>query len=205
MRDLILNNESYTEEQWREIADYNRDDVLLTIPLLEAIAPTIDVPAALYRGRYAIAVVDMESRGIPISLHAPGRAAGSMAGAANVLHPPRRRVRPVRRRRILQGRTVSNLVDGRGWATSWPRTTTGKLALTTRAIGKQAKQHPELKPLQHLRDQIAELRLGSFSTPSAPMAIAAVQSCRSGPAPAAISRAAGTRCFCCRCRPGCTA
>ena len=39
MRDLILNNESYTDEQWREIADYNRDDVLDAIPLLEAIAP----------------------------------------------------------------------------------------------------------------------------------------------------------------------
>ena len=67
VRDLILNNESYSDEQWREIADYNRDDVLLTIPLLEAIAPTIDVPAALFRGRYATAVVDMEARGIPIS------------------------------------------------------------------------------------------------------------------------------------------
>ena len=68
MRDLILSNDSYSDEQWREIADYNRDDVLLTIPLLEALAPTIDVPAALFRGRYATAVVDMEARGIPISM-----------------------------------------------------------------------------------------------------------------------------------------
>ena len=42
--------------------------MLLTILLLEAIAPTIDVPAALFRGRYATAVVDMEARGIPISM-----------------------------------------------------------------------------------------------------------------------------------------
>ena len=53
------------------------------------------------------------------------------------------------------------LADGKGWGTSWPRTNTGKLALTA---GRSASRPsaPELKPLQHLRDQIAELRLGRF-------------------------------------------
>src|SRR5262245_51302600 len=60
MIDLIVNNSEHTEQQWREIEDYNRDDVLLTIPLLETLAPTIDLPAALFRGRYAKAVTDME-------------------------------------------------------------------------------------------------------------------------------------------------
>jgi hypothetical protein len=63
VRDLILGKppEDYTEDEWREIEDYNRADVLLTVPLLEALAPTIDVPAALLcslrrrRGRYGAA------------------------------------------------------------------------------------------------------------------------------------------------------
>ena len=38
MRDLILNNETYTQEQWLVIADYNRDDVLDAIRLLEFLA-----------------------------------------------------------------------------------------------------------------------------------------------------------------------
>jgi hypothetical protein len=54
------------------------------------------------------------------------------------------------------------LADTRGWSTSWPRTATGKLELTGRVLGRQAKQYPGLRPLQHLRDQIAELRLGRF-------------------------------------------
>src|SRR6478735_1827233 len=54
------------------------------------------------------------------------------------------------------------LADRRGWSTSWPRTATGKLELTGRVLGRQAKQYPGLRPLQHLRDQIAELRLGRF-------------------------------------------
>ena len=52
------------------------------------------------------------------------------------------------------------LVDSKGWGYSWPRTETGRLALTGKVLGKQAKQYPVLKPLQHLRDSIAELRLG---------------------------------------------
>jgi hypothetical protein len=38
MRDLILNNETYTPEQWLEIADYNREDVLDAARLLEVLA-----------------------------------------------------------------------------------------------------------------------------------------------------------------------
>ena len=162
LRDLILNNETYSDEQWHEIADYNRDDVLLTIPLLEAIAPTIDVPAALFRGRYATAVVDMEARGIPISVH-----------HLAALREQWQALRMFFIRRddafgLYDGTgsfkedRFQTLADTRGWSTSWPRTATGKLALTTKALGKQAKQYSELRPLQHLRDQIAELRLGRF-------------------------------------------
>ena len=45
--DLILNNTHYTEEQWREIEASNRHDVLCESQLFEALAPTIDLPAAL--------------------------------------------------------------------------------------------------------------------------------------------------------------
>jgi DNA polymerase family A len=162
LRDLILNNEIYSDEQWHEIADYNRDDVLLTIPLLEAIAPTIDVPAALFRGRYATAVVEMEARGLPVSAHH--------------LAALREQWQALRMFFIRRDDTFGlydnngsfkedrfrTLADTKGWSTSWQRTGTGKLALTAKALSKQAKQHVELKPLQHLRDQIAELRLGRF-------------------------------------------
>jgi hypothetical protein len=43
MRDLILNNRHYSEEQWAEIRDYNIDDVNADIPLFLVHAPTIEV------------------------------------------------------------------------------------------------------------------------------------------------------------------
>src|SRR5262249_11341198 len=162
MRDLILNNTEYTEEQWREIEKYNRDDVLEEGEVLEAIAPKIDLPAALFRGRYLKAVSPMELRGLPVDVD-------YLRGE---LEPnwPALRMYYIRRDdafglydddgSFCEDR-LEALVEQRGWA-SWPRTPTGKLETKSRTIGKQCKRHPELRQFQRLRDQIAELRLGKF-------------------------------------------
>jgi DNA polymerase I len=160
VRDIIINNANYSEDQWGEIDDYNRDDVLLTIPLLEALAPSIDVPAALFRGRYAAAVADMEVRGLPVDadyVH-------ELAAQWQVL-----RLFYIRRDdefglydddgSFCEDRFEA-LIKAHNW--TWPRTPTGRLTLDSRTIGKQVKPHPELRRLQKLRDQIAELRLGAF-------------------------------------------
>jgi len=52
------------------------------------------------------------------------------------------------------------LIEARGWV--WTRTASGRPELRSRTIGKMCKRYPELRPLQKLRDQIAELRLGAF-------------------------------------------
>ena len=65
------------------------EDVFDAIRLLEAIAPLIDVPVALYRGRYGTPVARIEATGIPISAPSFGRIREQLAGAADVLHPAR--------------------------------------------------------------------------------------------------------------------
>jgi hypothetical protein len=56
---------------------------------------------------------------------------------------------------------IEDLIKKKRWL-NWPRTVTGKLELNSKVIGKQVRYHPELRHLQQLRDQIAELRLGTF-------------------------------------------
>ena len=57
MRRLILDHTDYTPEQWREIEAYNRSDIIAgTVPLLDAMAGSVDLPRALHRGRYMMAV-----------------------------------------------------------------------------------------------------------------------------------------------------
>lgn len=160
MRDLILSKTEYSEEEWRRIEDYNRGDVLLDIPLLGALAATIDLPAALFRGRYAKTVAAMEMGGIPVDVE--------------YLHGLKTDWQALRMFYIrrddqfalydeqgsFHGDRFEALVQTRGW--TWPRTATGRLELRAKAFGKMVKRYPELKPLQRLRDQVSELRLGAF-------------------------------------------
>jgi DNA polymerase I len=161
INNLVLGKEDYSEEDWQEIEYCNRHDVLQEAALFGELAPGIDVPAALFRARYAIAVSDIEARGLPIDVDF----LDALAGQWQAL-----RMHYIRRDDTLglydeQGSFCEDrfaaLVKVRGW-TAWPRTPTGRLELRNRTIGKQARNHPELRPLQRLRDQIAELRLGAF-------------------------------------------
>ena len=156
----ILTKAEYTPEEWREIVAMNRQDVQQEAALFGTIARTIDLPAALFRGRYAKAVTAMEAHGIPIDVDylAELKAQWQML-----------RMFYIRRDdtfglyddagSFCEDRFEA-LIKTRGW--TWPRTPTGRLELRSKTIGKQCKHHSELRPLQKLRDQIAELRLGAF-------------------------------------------
>jgi DNA polymerase I len=160
MRDLILDNTDYTEDQWRMIEDYNRGDVEQDIPLLQKLAPGIDLPAVLFRGRYLRTASVVEMYGLPADTDYVSELEADW---------PALRLFYIRRDdnfglyddagSFREGR-LEALAEARGWA--WPRTASGRLELNSRTLGKMCKRYPELKPLQKLRDQIAELRMGAF-------------------------------------------
>jgi DNA polymerase I len=160
MRDLILDHTDYSDEEWLAIEGYNCDDVLFDIPLLEALAPRIDLAVALFRGRYSKAVAAMEAQGIPIDaeylrdLQTYWQALRMFYIARDDVFDVYDDVGSFREDRF------EALIRDRGW--TWPRTPTGRLALDKKTFGKQCRQRPELQRLQKLRDQIAELRLGAF-------------------------------------------
>jgi DNA polymerase-1 len=160
VRDLILSKTEYSEDEWKEIEDYNREDVLLSIPVVEALAPTIDLPVALFRGRYAAAVADMEARGLPVDVD-----------YLRELETNWQALRLFYIRRddglglydesgVFKEDRLEAVAKARNW--NLPRTPTGKIEVKSRALGKCARHYPELRAVQKLRDQIAELRLGRF-------------------------------------------
>jgi len=70
---LILSGGPWTEQQQKDILDYCESDVLALKRLLPAMLPIIDLPHALYRGRYMCAVAAIERNGIPIDRPALAR------------------------------------------------------------------------------------------------------------------------------------
>src|SRR5262249_45669569 len=105
-----------------------------------------DVPAALFRGRYAKTVAVVDAHGLPVD-----------ADGINDLaaHWHALRMFYIRRddqfglyddKGSFREDRFEAIVKVRGWA--WPRTATGKLALNGKTFGKQCKYHPELRSLQ---------------------------------------------------------
>jgi DNA polymerase family A len=160
MIDLVLSKTEYTEEEWREIEHCNRDDVLEEMAVLEALAPTIDLAPALFRGRYAAPVADMEANGLPVDVDCLRELETNW---------PALRMFYIRRDDALglydengtfKEDRLEAVAKARGW--NLPRTATGKIEVKSRSLGKYARHYPELRAVQRLRDQIAELRLGRF-------------------------------------------
>ena len=68
MRDLVLRGGPWSREEQIKILDYCESDVAALARLLPAMLPRIDLPRAIYRGRYMAAAASMEFTGVPINL-----------------------------------------------------------------------------------------------------------------------------------------
>jgi hypothetical protein len=129
---------------------------------LSALAPEIDLLAALFRGRFLKVVAPMERCGLPIDSEYLALLLDRWQDLR--LHY----IRALDHDGLydedghFSEERFFALIESRGWAPGWPRTPTGRYELKAKTFGKQVKRHPELRPLQQLRDQIAELRLGAF-------------------------------------------
>jgi DNA polymerase-1 len=161
MRQLIISKANYSPEEWRLIENYNRSDVATgTIPLLKAMAASIDLPRALHRGRYMKAVTRQEWEGLPtdveyltqlsaqwepLQLHFIARddEFGLYEGTS------------------FREQRLWGLIAAQHW--DWPLTKHGRPALERKVLRQQAKRYPALKRLVRLRDSIAELRISKLA------------------------------------------
>ncbi len=161
MRDVILNNVDYTEEQEREIREYNREDVDDTVRLLPVMARSIDLPRALLRGRYSgCAVARMEWTGLPIDALYLNRLIENWERIQRHYIERDDELGLYEGTSFREGR-LFDLITARGW--DWPFTEHGRPELKIKTVGRQAKRYPELRKLVQLREQIAELRISKLA------------------------------------------
>jgi DNA polymerase I len=136
-RQVILENENYTEEQWRGIEWYNRSDVDATVSLLDVMESTIDWPHALHRGRYMATAARIERVGLPVD-----------RDRLTIFIEHWNAIKRYYIQRDddfklyndddlgFEHARLEKLVKERGW--DWPRTPTGLLDLRSKTLWKQA-------------------------------------------------------------------
>ena len=68
MRALALRGGTWTSGEKSSLLDYCESDVTSLVVLLEAMAPQLNMPRALLRGRYMKAAARIEDNGIPVDV-----------------------------------------------------------------------------------------------------------------------------------------
>ena len=81
MRDLAIRGGPFTDRERQDLLDYCEADVQSLAHLLPKMAPSIDWPRALLRGRYTAAVAHMERTGTPIDVDTLDRLRGHWQAA----------------------------------------------------------------------------------------------------------------------------
>jgi len=160
-RDLLMTGGPWTEEQRTGILNYCESDVDATARLLAAMMRRghIDLPRALFRGRYAPALTHMQKAGVPLDQN-----------RFELLQQNEESVK----RHLLQtlGAEYDDVYDeqGRfgerrfmrylvrsGW--SWPLLDSGELDTKEKTFKAMAEIHPELESLRQLRFTLDKLKL----------------------------------------------
>jgi hypothetical protein len=157
MRQLALRGGPWTAEERQALLAYCESDVVALSKLLPRIAPWLDLPRALLRGRYMKAAAQMEWTGVPIDVE-----------ALSVLRPHWANIQD---QLIARVDTTYGVFDGRTfkaqrWAQwlaahniPWPRLPTGELALDDETFKAMAQAYPVVNPIRELRASLSKMRL----------------------------------------------
>ncbi len=155
-RDLVLRRGPWTDTERIGILDYCETDVVALANLYPKMAPLLDWPRALLRGRYMQALAGMETNGLPIDTDMLTKL---------IQHWPR-----IQNRLIADIDAEFQVYDGHTFKAArfaaylaaqgipWPTLPTGRLALDDDTFKDMAEVYPQLSPLRELRSTLSTMR-----------------------------------------------
>jgi DNA polymerase-1 len=157
MRQLVTTRRSWSEPEKAAVLDYCASDVDALAALLPVMAPSIDWPRALLRGRYTAAVARMERTGIPIDAPRHARLVSDWGNIKRHLIVEVDKEFNVYEGTVFKQARFASYLKTHGIA--WPHLPSGALALDGDTFDEMARVHPKLRPLYELRSSLGELRL----------------------------------------------
>jgi DNA polymerase I len=156
MRSLAMRGGPYTTSERTALLKYCESDVDSLAKLLPVMISGIDLPRAMLRGRFMIALAKIERAGVPLDV----------ATYTRFLVHWERLVETVIRELDVYGIYESStfkLYRFKEWLwerdLSWPYLETGSLDLNGDAFGMMTELQPAVKPIAELRDLLSQLRL----------------------------------------------
>jgi hypothetical protein len=160
MQRLAMRGGPWTKSEQDKLLDYCESDVVALAKLLTKMAPALDLPRALLRGRYMKAAAHIEYTGIPIDTDALSILRSNWSLIQEELI--KKIDAPYR---AFEGRTfkialweqylIKNNKD-------WPRLPSGRLALDDDTFREMARSDPDIAPMRELRVSLSQMRLADL-------------------------------------------
>jgi DNA polymerase-1 len=157
MRQLVLSGGPWTETDRQSILDYCETDIVALDGLLTAMAPRIDLPRALLRGRYMKAVSAMQMNGTPIDVRTLRRLQTHWPELQNRLIAEIDRQYGVYDGRTFKADCWAEYLAREG--IPWPRLDSGRLDLSDETFRQMARVYPQVAAMRELRASLSEMRL----------------------------------------------
>ncbi len=160
MRDLILRGHLFAMSEQRDILDYCTEDVHALERLLPAMLTVIELPYAIFRGRYTKAVARMEFSGIPIDT---STFISLKQSWGDIKEQAVQAVESEYGFDVYQGIQWSDerfaaLLQRLNIKNQWPRTEWGRLSVQDDTFKIMTNRYPELEPLRQVRSMLTQLR-----------------------------------------------
>ena len=160
-RDLILRGGPWDCDERQRILDYCQSDVDALARLFGRMAPGLDLPRALLRGRYMAAAARMEWEGVPLDVATLTRLQLGWERIKTALIADIDAPYGVYEGTSFKIQRFEHyLVHG---GISWPRLPSGQLDLADDTFRERAKSEPRIAPLRELRKSLSQLRLSSLT------------------------------------------
>ncbi len=161
MRDLAIRGGPYTDSERDDLLNYCAGDVYVTAKLYDKMLPTIDMPRAMLRARYMLAVARMERTGIPIDV-----------GIFEFLRSRWEEIKVSLVKAVdaeygvYMGTTFKavlfELYLREQGIKDWPTCRSGVLSTSDEVFRDMSQRYPQLAPPQELRSTLGKLKLGDF-------------------------------------------
>ena len=158
---MILRGGPWTDAERQAILDYCESDVEALARLLPAMLPRIDLPRALLRGRYMVAVARMERNGIPIDVETLEQLRAYWSDIQDQLIAEVDRDYGVYEGRTFKADRFAELLGRNN--IPWPRLGSGQLDLSDDTFREMARAYPLVAPLRELRVALSQMRLADIA------------------------------------------
>lgn len=163
-REIAMRGPPWGEEQRAQLLAYCTSDVDATARLFDRMAPAIDLPRALFRGRYMAAAARMEWNGTPID-----------TATLATLREQWEHIQTDLIAEIdkdygcFEGTTFKRALFEQFLARNgiaWPRLKSGQLDLEDDTFKEIARSNPIIAPLREIRSSLSQMRLARLSVGS---------------------------------------